>query len=60
VIRDSLTSAAESALSEYCLANSPTTEKTHRLLTAVMELVNKRSGLDVRVVIGDVQIVRGK
>lgn len=58
MIRDLHSRAAESALTEYCLANRPTDVLTHALLTSVMELVSARSKLEIRVMFGGVQIVR--
>lgn len=58
MIRDPHTRAAESALADYCLAHRPTDVLTHALLVAVMELVSERSGLTVRMVVGDAVITR--
>lgn len=58
MIRDPHTRAVDAALADYKLAHRPTTEKTHALLVAVMELVARRSGLTVRMVVGDAVITR--
>ena len=55
---DAYARAAIKALYAFLAAAVPTDVLIYALLTAVMELVNKRSGLDVRVIFGDVQITR--
>lgn len=56
---DPLGRAAHRAIDAYCWADVPTSPLEHALLTAVMELVNKRSGMPVTMRVGDVQIRRG-
>ncbi|WP_438396394.1 hypothetical protein [Caballeronia sp. DA-9] len=55
---DAYARAAIKALYAFLAAAVPTDVLIYALLTAVMELVNKRSGLPVTMRVGDVQIRR--
>jgi len=58
VFLDGYARNAIKALYAFLAAAVPTDVLIYALLTAVMELVNKRSGLPVTMRVGDVQITR--
>jgi hypothetical protein len=56
---DPITRTFMTAATAYLCAGKPTAELTHALVDAVMRLIAARSGVKVRMIVGDGVITRG-